>query len=164
MPPAAAPSVVLDTNGVLDCWLFDDPAARPIRWAVEAGELNWIATAEMLAELARVLARPFGAHSRWEQPRERLHCAGGLHPPRLCAILDASPARGAAAFGLVCSDADDQKFLDTALQERARWLVTRDRALLKLGRRAAALGLAIVVPAECAAALADFSQADRGTG
>jgi predicted nucleic acid-binding protein len=56
-----------------------------------------------------------------------------------------------APAGLRCSDADDQVFIDLALAERAQWLLTHDRALLKLARRAAALGLRIVRPADWAA-------------
>jgi predicted nucleic acid-binding protein len=145
-PAETAPGIVLDTNAVLDCWLFEDPAAQPLRRAVEAGQVRWLATAQMLAELTLVLARQFGA--QWEPQRERLlstgspHCLAAIRP-------QASRPRG----GPVCPDADDQKFLDTALQERAHWLVTRDRALLRLRRHAAKLGLAIVAPAQCTAVI-----------
>jgi predicted nucleic acid-binding protein len=35
-----------------------------------------------------------------------------------------------------CRDPDDQKFLESALAARAEFLVTKDRALLDLARRA----------------------------
>jgi hypothetical protein len=48
---------------------------------------------------------------------------------------------------LRCTDPDDQKFIDAAVAWGARWLVSRDRAVLKLRRRAAeAHGLLIVPP------------------
>jgi predicted nucleic acid-binding protein len=47
---------------------------------------------------------------------------------------------------LRCTDPDDQVFLDLSRAHHARWLVTRDRALLTLARRAAQVGLAIVAP------------------
>jgi len=47
---------------------------------------------------------------------------------------------------LACTDLSDQKFLDLAHTARADWLVTKDKALLKLARRARALGLQIVEP------------------
>ena len=46
--------------------------------------------------------------------------------------------------GLRCTDADDQKFIDLALHFGAAALLSRDRAVLRLARRAATLGLSIV--------------------
>ena len=60
-------------------------------------------------------------------------------------LPDADPRWTQARFR--CTDADDQKFIDLAIEHRARWLVSRDRAVLKLARRAAPLGLGIVTPA-----------------
>ena len=50
--------------------------------------------------------------------------------------------------GLRCRDTDDQVFIDLALAEGARWLLTHDRALLKLSRRASARGLRILRPGD----------------
>ena len=47
---------------------------------------------------------------------------------------------------LVCRDPDDQKFIDLALSGGARWLVSRDKAVLALARRALPRGLLIVKP------------------
>ena len=55
MAPCA---VVIDTNIVLDLWVFDDPQAAPLREALDAGALRWLATAAMREELARVLGYP----------------------------------------------------------------------------------------------------------
>ncbi|MBX3622048.1 MAG: PIN domain-containing protein [Rhizobacter sp.] len=49
------------------------------------------------------------------------------------------------AIRLRCTDPDDQKFIDLAVAN-ARWLVSRDRAVLKLARRAALFGLQVVSP------------------
>jgi predicted nucleic acid-binding protein len=46
-----------------------------------------------------------------------------------------------------CRDADDQKFLDLAFALGARWLFSRDRALLELAKSASTLGLEILTPA-----------------
>jgi predicted nucleic acid-binding protein len=45
-----------------------------------------------------------------------------------------------------CTDTDDQKFIDLALAHGARWLLSRDRAVLKLGRRTRVLGLEVLTP------------------
>ena len=44
---------------------------------------------------------------------------------------------------LRCSDIDDQKFIDLAVAARAVALLSADRAVLRLARRASAWGLAI---------------------
>jgi predicted nucleic acid-binding protein len=49
---------VLDTNIVLELWVFDEPKALPLKSSLEAGTTRWIATAAMREELARVLAYP----------------------------------------------------------------------------------------------------------
>ena len=46
-----------------------------------------------------------------------------------------------------CTDADDQKFIDLALGARAVALLSADRAVLRLARRAAAFGLVITTVA-----------------
>jgi predicted nucleic acid-binding protein len=48
---------------------------------------------------------------------------------------------------LRCRDGDDQKFLDLAHFAGARWLISRDRALLDLAKRARHLGFEILTPA-----------------
>jgi predicted nucleic acid-binding protein len=55
-------------------------------------------------------------------------------------------------MGLQCSDRDDQKFLALAHAEGARWLLSRDRAVLKLARRAKHFGILISVPERWSAA------------
>jgi predicted nucleic acid-binding protein len=50
--------VVLDTNIVLDVFVFSDAAAIPLRQALVDGTLDWLATQPMRDELARVLAYP----------------------------------------------------------------------------------------------------------
>ncbi len=134
-----APQVVLDTNVVLDWLLFADPGVQALATAIEQGRLRWIATAAMRGEFAHVLGRglavarsadPARFALAWEQ-----HCVE--HP-------SAPPA----AAPLRCTDNDDQKFIDLVLAAGARWLVSRDRALLKLRSKAATRGVAIVTPSQ----------------
>ncbi|WP_051242875.1 PIN domain-containing protein [Azohydromonas australica] len=135
------PTAVLDSNAVLDWLLFDDPSMQPLGQAIRTGHCRWIVTPALRNELEHVLAR--GLHSRpqadtgplWET-WQRLACP--VEPP-----ADAPPPPG-----LRCTDGDDQKFLAVALAHRARWLVSRDRALLKLRRRARERGLLILTPAQ----------------
>ncbi|MDD4945107.1 MAG: PIN domain-containing protein, partial [Rhodoferax sp.] len=48
--PTPLPKVVLDTNIVLDAFVFDDPAARPLKQALAAHQLQWVATKAMRDE------------------------------------------------------------------------------------------------------------------
>ena len=132
-----SPGVVLDTNVVLDWLLFDDPAARAVAIAVMQQRLRWIATTAMRDELAEVLGAGLAA-------------ARGRDPVCLLQAWDryVTPRPPAASHPLRCRDADDQMFIDLALGAGASWLVSRDRAVLALSRRAALLGLRIVRPAE----------------
>jgi uncharacterized protein len=135
-PLTPVPLIVLDTNAVLDWLLFADPGAQVLATAIEHGRLRWVATTAMRDEFAHVLSRGLAA-------------TRGVEPARLQGIWDRHcvehPTAPSAAL-LRCSDADDQKFVDLALTAGARWLVSRDRALLKLRTKAAAHGVDIVTP------------------
>jgi len=126
---------VLDTNIVLDLWVFDEPKAEALRVSVETGRTHWLATAAMREELARVLAYPqivkrlthreipadtvLGHFDRWAQ----------LHP-------DAPKAE------YVCKDPDDQKFIDLAVTHTAA-LHSKDAQVLCMKNRLARCGVAL---------------------
>lgn len=130
------PAVVLDTNVVLDWLVFAEPTVAALAAAALSRRLRWLTTAAMRDELAHVLNRGLAA---------RRGCDGAAALARWDALaLIRAPAP--PAHRLVCSDRDDQKFIDLAIDARARWLVTRDKAVLKQARRAQALGLSIVTP------------------
>ena len=133
MPP---PSAVLDTNTVLDWLVFRDPATAELARCIEAGRLGWRATPAMRLEFERVLPRP--SLARWAP--DAAHAATAWD--RLARLEPFEPARGP----LACTDPDDQVFIDFALQHRCTWLVSRDRALLRLARRAAAWGVEVLTP------------------
>jgi predicted nucleic acid-binding protein len=138
---ALAPAVVLDSNAVLDWLLFGDAAMRPLGEAIAAGRCRWIVSAALRGELEHVLGR--GLRSRAQVDTQPLW----LSWQRLACTVE-QPAQAPPPPGLRCTDGDDQKFLALALAHRARWLVSRDRALLKLRRRARERGLLIVRPAD----------------
>ena len=133
------PRVVLDTNVVLDWLWFADP--QRARWSApcRSGMSSGWSAQETTAELTDVLARPQFVDIQWptegksvlasiERWARQLFLSGRGHP-------------------LVCRDPDDQIFLDLALGCGARWLLTRDRALLELAPRAASWRCHIVEPA-----------------
>jgi predicted nucleic acid-binding protein len=129
---------VIDTNVVLDWLVFDEPGTRPVVAAIQAGRLCWISTAEMRAEQRHVIRGL--VNSRWQADPDALESAYA----RWATICEAP----LVAVGARCSDKDDQIFIDLALARRAPWLLTRDRALLKLARRARAVGTEVLSP-EC---------------
>ncbi|MDA7418709.1 PIN domain-containing protein [Xenophilus arseniciresistens] len=129
---AASPAVVLDTNIVLDLYLFDDPPARPVRAAVESGAWRWLATAPMREELARVLAYPQIV------PRLAFH---GRAADAVLAQFDrwAQLVPAADKAPITCKDPDDQRFIDLAVAHGAR-LLSKDKAVLVMRRRMERLG------------------------
>ncbi len=131
------PAVVLDTNTVLDWLVFRDPVVGPLIAHLEDGRAHWPSCPAMRAELARTL----GYHKlqKWAPDPE----AALQAYDRLVTAVVAPPR---SVPSMRCSDADDQVFIDLALAHRARWLVSKDRAVLKLARRARAWGLVIVPP------------------
>ena len=136
----AAPAVVLDTNAVLDWLLFHDPGMDALQTAIGAGAVRWIATLRMREELLRTLSYP--SLARWLP--NSVHTLASFD--RWASTCPEPLSTRAGPF--VCTDPDDQVFIDLALSQRAPWLVTHDRALLKLKRHAALGGLAIVRPAQ----------------
>ena len=136
---AALPIAVIDTNVVLDWLVFRNPECATLAGAVVAGELHWVATQAMRDELAHVLAR--GHLDAWAPDRASLWA----HWDRHCTELP-EPARTGSPGRLRCSDPDDQKFIDLAVASGARWLLSRDRAVLKLARRLREHGIDTLPP------------------
>jgi putative PIN family toxin of toxin-antitoxin system len=130
---------VLDTNVVLDAWVFKDPGMAALLGALTAGHVRWLSCAAMRDELARTLG--YRNLERW-----RPDATAVLAQFDRWAELRDMPPHG--PLDLRCSDPDDQVFLDLALHVGARWLITHDRALLRLARRARARGVSILRPAD----------------
>ena len=136
-PASATPSpVVIDTNIALDLLVFEDPAWAPLTAVLAAGELRWLATAAMRVELARVLGYPLIARRLVQRDLAaarvlgdfdaRVHMVQGVPPRAPC----------------VCSDPDDQVFIDLAVAHGAL-LLSKDRAVLSMKKRLAARGVTV---------------------
>ena len=143
----ATPRVVLDSNVWIDILVFDDDATRPIHAALERGELHAVIDPRCLAELARVLDYPQFVARAVDKP-------AALAAVARLATLEARPETSDNAAPLPkCRDRDDQKFLELAHAAKAEWLVSKDRALLKLNKRTMRdFGFRIAEPAPFAAA------------
>ena len=141
VPGPAAQRLVLDTNVVLDLLHFRDPGVAAVAAALREGRAVAVTSDECLEELRRVLACPGFALDAAAQ--------GALldQYAALCTGCDA-PAGALPPEFTRCTDCDDQKFLELAWRSGAHCLVTKDKALLRLARRAARLEcFAIVAPA-----------------
>lgn len=160
---------VLDTNIVLDLWVFNDPLVQPLREVLGLPVLGnpaepaaaqplsamadptrprWLATPVMREELARVLTYPHLVRRQAldqrvaEQVLAAYDCSVTLCPP-------APKAR------FTCTDGDDQKFIDLAAAHACPpplhspaapllpsvVLVSKDRAVLRLKKRLSTLGV-----------------------
>lgn len=147
LPTVTAPStplrpcVVLDSNVWVDIVVFDDPLARPIRTALAAGQLDAVISPSCREELRRVLAYPQFARFAVDID------AVLVWVDTVTRVLD--PVAGNAPRLPRCSDADDQKFLELAQAAAARYLVSKDKAVLKLRRRMAQVaGVTVLKPAD----------------
>jgi predicted nucleic acid-binding protein len=137
--PGEPPEAVLDTNTVLDMLLFDDGAARALRDAVAGGRVRWIATTRMRDELQGVLRRP--AIGRWHPAGQAVSLLAWVDSRM---VLRPTPPPGLAPR---CRDAAYQPFIDLAWTAGAHWLVSRDKALLRLSRVARQRGVRVCTPA-----------------
>lgn len=123
--------IVLDTNIVLDLLVFDDPATPVLQAALDARQLQWIATPSMREELARVLTYP---HIVSRLVYCRLSADDVLAAfDRQVRLVDVAPKTP-----VTCTDPDDQKFIDLAVAHRAV-LLSKDHAVLRLRKRLAPL-------------------------
>ena len=127
--------VVIDTNIVLDIWVYQDPATPPLLQALKKGELRWLATPPMREELLRVLDYPHIAQRRGRD---------GVSAQDVLAHFDGLAQMQAVApkAPYVCKDEDDQKFIDLAVAHQAL-LLSKDRQVLRLTNRLARLGVMV---------------------
>ena len=120
--------VVFDTNVLLSMFVFADSRFAPLRAEVDAG--RWLAYTrpDCLEEFRRVLD----------------YAMFKLEPERQLAAFEAYVAIARQpefetpeqpAVLPKCKDKDDQKFLELARDIGADWLVSSDKALLKLNRK-----------------------------
>ncbi len=146
--PATAPiTVVLDTNIVLDLFLFQDARIEALRGQLRGQHIRWIATPHMRSELERVLTYT--------------HIAAKLtfyqkNAQEILAAFDRSvqcvEAPGAKA-PYTCTDPDDQVFIDLACYAasieplRQVQLISKDKAVLSMRKRLERLS--VVVKQHC---------------
>lgn len=127
---ATPPRVVLDTNVWIDLLVFDDPVVRPLRDALVERRLIALMATRCRDELAVVLTYPQFLSRAIDNDAALAWVDAHTH--RIVVPEDAAPAPLP-----LCRDRDDQKFLEAARDGHAHWLVSKDKAVLKLRSRVA---------------------------
>jgi putative PIN family toxin of toxin-antitoxin system len=134
--------LVLDTNIVLDWLVFDDPSTRELQTAIHAKQIEVVTNELAIDELRRVLAYPQlslnAMHQTEHVARYRSQTIMASMPPGFSREKLLLP-QGFPA----CSDHDDQHFLALAFHANVSGVLTRDKALLKLRKRAARFSVRI---------------------
>jgi len=118
---------VLDTNVVISALVFRRGPTATLRQDWMAERFTPISDRPCASELIRGLAYP-----KFRLGREEIHALLADYLP-FCEVV-AALARSKMELP-VCSDPDDQKFIDLADRGQAEVLVTGDRALLDLAGR-----------------------------
>ena len=121
------PGLVIDTNIVLDLYVFNDPATHALRDALAAQHYQWLATQAMRDELVRVLDYP------------KIGVQLARHHTDALSVLVQFDAHAelvavAAKAVLTCADPDDQKFIDLAVAHQTL-LLSKDQAVLCMAKR-----------------------------
>ena len=127
--------MVIDTNVVLDLFVFNDPASQPLKQALELGQRKWIATEPMRKELVRVLSYPKISPrlAHYQLSADDVLAQFDRHAH----LMPIAPRTS-----LRCTDADDQCFIDLAVQHQAL-LLSKDGAVLSMKKRLAEHGVRI---------------------
>ena len=137
--------LVLDTNVVIDWLVFDDEYLASFRELVRARNVQVIAHAPALEELRRVLGYPELKLSA-ERQSAVLEQYG--------ALVSFFESGAALPQGFPkCRDPDDDPFIELAWQAGADALVSRDKKVLKLAKRARKFGFQIYDVPKMVAAL-----------
>jgi putative PIN family toxin of toxin-antitoxin system len=132
MIPASQKLIVIDTNVCLDLFVFRDPRWASLLAALESGAVEAVTRSDCRDEYLIVLHY---SHLPLDDSTRPDAAA------RFDALIRVVAPDSRAVRLPVCTDRDDQKFLEIARDAGAEILVTKDKALLKLARKTAKEGL-----------------------
>ena len=130
---AGGSRVVLDTNIVLDAFVFKDPATGPLLDGLQSGALRWIATQPMRDELERVLGYP-----KIVKKLAQYQLTASAVLAQFDALVHMEIVAPKAS--VTCRDLDDQKFIDLAVAHQSL-LLSKDQAVLCMEKRLLALAV-----------------------
>jgi putative PIN family toxin of toxin-antitoxin system len=135
--------VVFDTNVLVSLYVFADSRFAALRARIESGEWQALTNDSCFGEFRRVLGYPLFAltEDRQQAALAAYQATATHHAATMLSEAVALPR---------CKDRDDQKFLELARDAGADWLVTADKALLRLARRDRLRGLFRILTPEAA--------------
>lgn len=119
--------IILDTNILLDIFVFEDVRADRLRNAVLNRQIKTYSNQTSVEELRDVISRPLFALEEGRQA-EIMGQWQSLSQSIEDLKLEAAPWK--------CQDPDDQVFLDLAFTVRPSILISKDNAVLRLATRA----------------------------
>ncbi|WP_110253714.1 putative toxin-antitoxin system toxin component, PIN family [Undibacterium pigrum] len=125
--------VVIDTNVCLDLFVFKDPRWSVLLEELGNGAIHAITRNDCRDEWLAVLNYPH--LSARHDSAELVTAVFDRH------ITCITPAETSSYKLPICSDKDDQKFLEIARDTQAEVLITKDKALLKLARKIRQAGM-----------------------
>jgi len=120
-------SVVLDTNILLDIFVFDDKRALHLKKALFDKTTHFVASQKTIAEFADVISRPL---FKLDEQTQATILA------QWQSIAEQQDDSDLAPAPWTCQDPDDQIFLDLAYQLRPSILISKDNAVLQTASRA----------------------------
>ncbi len=126
--------VILDTNILLDIFIFEDARASELKNALLNQEIKAYSSKTTLEELADVISRPlFSVDSKKqvEIVQQWQALSQWIDEPN----LEVAPWK--------CKDLDDQVFLNIAFTLRPSILISKDKEVLKLASQAVKEGILI---------------------
>jgi putative PIN family toxin of toxin-antitoxin system len=132
MIPAPQKLIVIDTNVCLDLFVFQDPRWASLLAALESGAVEAVTRSDCRDEYRIVLHYPHLPLDDGSRPQAA---------ERFDALIRVAAPDSRAVRLPVCTDRDDQKFLEIARDTGAAILITKDKALLKLAKKTARDGL-----------------------
>ena len=120
--------VVLDTNILLDIFVFNDQRAANLKQAIVGGDIPAIASQKTLIEFADVISRPLFKLDEATQAAILTQWQS---------IAQQHDDSDLASAPWKCQDPDDQIFLDLAYRLKPAILISKDNAVLHIASKAA---------------------------
>ncbi len=126
--------VVLDTNILLDIFVFNDERALQLKEALFDKTTQFLASQKTIEEFADVISRPLFKLDKQTQTAILAQWQS---------IAEQQDDSNLASAPWQCQDPDDQIFLDLAYQLRPTILISKDNAVLQIAHRAASENILI---------------------